>query len=123
MATDVSASKTYLRVSVVDLNGLPVHNAQVTVNSAQFNTDNKGLSPAIELAELTNSYDGAITEWGTVTVTVTNADYVPAMVFNCVVYAGQSRKLTVKIYPKDGSDLPYTIYVESPPDDYIKGLL
>lgn len=121
VAKNVSAgNKTYLRVSVIDLDGKPVHNAQVQVDGNTFNTDNKGLSPAIELGSLANSYDGAITEWGTVTVTVTKADCTPAVVFNCIVYAGQTRKLTVKVYPTDGSDLPYTVYVESPPDDYVR---
>lgn len=121
---NVSANnKTYLRVSVIDLDGTPVHNAQVTVNSCSFNTDNKGLSPAIELDSLVNSYDSSITDWGTVTVTVTKADYAPAVVFNCVVYNGQTRKLTVKVYPVDGSDLPYVTYVESPPNEYVQGLI
>ena len=100
---NVSAG-TALRVYVVDLNNNPVHNAQVTVNGATFYTDNKGLSPAIDIKNLSNCY-------------------VPSLVFNAVVYNAQTRKLTVKAYPRDDSDLPYTIFVESPPDSYVKGLL
>lgn len=114
---------TALRVYVVDLNNNPVHNAQVTVNGATFYTDNKGMSPAIDISTLTNCYDQTITDWGTVSVTVKRDGYVPSLVFNAVVYEGQTRKLTVKAYPRDDSDLPYTIYVESPPDSYVKDLL
>lgn len=123
ITTDVSANKTYLRVTVVDLNNNPVHNAKVAVSDASFNTDNKGLSPAIELNSLTNSYDSSIAEWKTATVTVSCEGYVTAVSFNCIIYVGQTRKLTVKLYPVDGSDLPYTVYVESPPSDYVKQLL
>ena len=119
----VAVSNTYIKVAVVDLNGAPVHNAKVTVGEVSFYTDNKGLSPSIELATLSNSYDASITEWGTVTVKVEKDGFVPTFVFNCVVYNGQTRKLTVKTYTKDGSELPYVSYVESPPDDYIKSLL
>lgn len=121
---NVSArSKTCLRVTVVDLDGNPIHNAQVTVNSQTFNTDNKGLSPAIELNGLTNCYDDAIEEWKTATVTVRKEGYVTAINFNCVVYVSQTRKLTVRLYDVDASELPYTSYVESPPDEYVKELL
>lgn len=119
----VSANKTYIKVTVVDLDGNAVHNAQVHINGDVFNTDNKGLSPTIELNNLSNSYDSSIADWGTVTVTVTKDDCTPAVVFNCIVYAGQTRKLTVKLFPCDGSELPYTVYVESPPDDYVKGII
>lgn len=123
LTTDVTASKTYLRVTVVDLNNVPVHNAKVTVCGSSFNTDNKGLSPAIEITDLTNCYDNAITDWITATVTVQKEGYVAAVCFNCVAYAGQTRKLTVKLYPVDGSDLPYTVYVESPPSDYVENVI
>ncbi len=124
ITADVSAGgKTYIRVTVVDLDGAPVHNAQVTVNGQTFNTDNKGLSPAIELNNLTNCYDDSIEEWKTTTVTVQKEGYVTAVSFNCVAYVGQTRKLTVRIYNADGSDLPYTVYVESPPSDYVHNLI
>ena len=119
----VSSTDTYLKVIVVDLDNLPVHNAKVTVGSQSFYTDNKGLSPSIELVNLANSYDDSISDWGTVTVVIQRDGYAPTFVFNCVVYNGQTRKLTVKIYPQDASQLPYVSYVESPPDEYIKGLL
>ena len=119
----VSVSNTFIKVAVVELDGTPVHNAKVTVGKVSFYTDNKGLSPSIELATISNSYDSSITEWGTVTVLVEKDGYVPTFVFNCVVYNGQTRKLTVKTYTQDGSELPYVNYVESPPDDYVQGLL
>lgn len=117
------SAKTQIKVTVVDLEGKPVHNANVTVQGQSFKTDNKGASPSIELKTLKNCYDANVTEWGTETVTVTCKNYVTAVTFNCVVYFGQTRKLTVKIYPKDASDLPYVSYVESPPDEYVKELL
>lgn len=120
---DVSTNKTYLRVTVVDLNNNPVHNAKVTVRGNTFNTDNKGLSPSIELNKLTNSYDSSITDWKTATVTVQCDGYVTAVSFNCVIYVGQTRKLTVKLYPVDDSDLPYTVYVESPPSNYVENVI
>ena len=122
-AANVSSSKTYLRVTVVDLDNNPVHNAKVTVCGTSFNTDNKGLSPAMELSNLTNCYDDSIADWKTTTVTVQCVGYVTAVNFNCVVYVGQTRKLTVKLYPVDGSDLPYVTYVESPPSNYVEGLI
>ena len=119
----VAVSNTFIKIAVVDLNGSPVHNAKVTVGEASFYTDNKGLSPAIELATITNNYDATISEWGTITVIVEKDGFVPTFVFNCVVYNGQTRKLTVKTYTQDGSELPYVSYVEAPPDDYVQKLL
>ena len=129
MAVDASSKaavavvNTYIKIAVVDLDGAPVHNAKVTVGEVSFYTDNKGLSPSIELVTLCNSYDATITEWGTVTVKVEKDGFVPTFVFNCVVFNEQTRKLTVKIYPQDASELPYVTYVESPPDGYIQGIL
>ena len=119
----VAVANTYIKVTVVGLDGKPVHNAKVTVGELSFYTDNKGVSPSIELATLNNSYDSAVTEWGTVTVKIEKDGYVPTFVFNCVVYNEQTRKLTVKIYAQDTSELPYVTYVESPPDGYIQGIL
>ena len=119
----VAVANTYIKIAVVDLDGSPVHNAKVTVGEVSFYTDNKGLSPSIELATLSNSYDATITDWGTVTVVVEKEGYVPTFVFNCVVYNGQTRKLTVKTYTQDGSELPYVSYVETPPDGYVQQLL
>ncbi len=118
-----SVSDTHIRVTVVDLDNNPVHNAKVTVLGSSFYTDNKGLSPAIEIGALTNCYDVNISEWGTVTVVVEKEGYPPAVALNCVCYNKQTRKLTVKLYGDDQSELPYVTYVESPPDDYIKTLL
>ena len=119
----VAVANTYIKIAVVDLGGIPVHNAKVTVGELSFYTDNKGLSPSIELTALCNSYDATITEWGTVTVKIEKDGYVPTFVFNCVVYNEQTRKLTVKIFAQDSSELPYVTYVESPPDGYIQGIL
>ena len=119
----VSATDTYVKVAVVDLNDTPVHNAQITIGTQTFFTDNKGFSPMIELTQYSNCYDSSVTEWGTVTVIIEKDGYTPTFVFNCVVYQGQTRKLTVKVYPQDASELPYVSYVESPPDDFIKSLI
>lgn len=119
---EVANTKTYVKVTVVDLEGLPVHNAEVTVCGNSFYTDNKGNSPSIEITELVNSYDSEITSWFTATVIIKKDGFVPTVNFNCVAYGGQTRKLTVKIYPKDDSDLPFVSYVESPPDEYVKTL-
>lgn len=119
----VAAPKTYVKVTVIDLDGKPVHKAKVSVGNQTFFTDNKGLSSSIELTDLTNCYDSAITEWHTATVIVTAEGYVPSIVFNCVLYDGQTRKLTVKAYPVDSSELSHVSYVESPPDEYVKSLL
>lgn len=119
----VSATDTTIKIAVVDLNDEPVHNAKITLCGQSFYTDNKGLSPLIELTQYTNCYDSSIMEWGTVTVVIEKDGYSPTFVFNCVVYSGQTRKLTVKVYPQDSSELPYVSYVESPPDDYVKSLL
>ena len=119
----VSATNTYVKVTVVDLSNAPVHNAKVTIGAVSFFTDNNGVSPSIELGYFTNCYDTTITEWGTVTVIVEKEGYTPTFVFNCVVYNRQTRKLTVKIYENDASELPYVCYVENPPDDYLKGLI
>lgn len=118
-----SAKNTFVKVAVVDLDGNPVHNAEVTVEEQTFFTDNNGLSPSIELKTLSNSYDPSVAEWGTVTVTVVGKGYIPTFVFNCVVFRNQTRQLTVRIYPEDASELPYVTYVESPPNDYLQHLL
>lgn len=121
--TTVSRSETCVKITVVDLDGAPIHNAQITVDGQIFYTDNKGFSPSIQIANLSNCYDATITDWGTVTVVVQKQGYTPTFVLNSVVYSGQTRKLTVKVYPLDSSDLPYVSYVESPPDNYLKSLL
>lgn len=124
-ANSVPANKsaTSVRVTVVDLSDTPVHNAQVSVLGQTFNTDNYGCSPVIELANLENSYDKSIADWFTANVVVKKDGYVPAVVFNCVLYKGQNRKLTVIIYPADQSELPFVCYVESPPSSYVKQLV
>lgn len=120
---DIAASDAGLRVTVCDLEGNPVHNAQVLVNSEVYYSDDKGLSPSIALTNLTNIYNAAETQWYTVNVIVKSDGYVPSVILNCVMYSGQTRHLTVKIYPCDSSELPYICYVESPPHEYLKQIL
>lgn len=119
-ANTVQAS---IRVTVVDLEGNVVHNAKIKVQGQTFYTDNNGLSPSVQLSSLTNSYDGNITNWYTVNVVVEKEGFVPAVLFNCVVYSGSTRKLTVRLYASDSSDLPFVSYVESPPDDFVQQLI
>lgn len=114
---------TKIRVTVVDLNDKPVHNAEIHIGDVVFLTDNKGLSPTIELDNLQNVYDNAISSWCTVTVVAKRDGFVPAVVVNCVVYCAQTRWLTIRLYQKDESDLPYVCYVESPPNDYLQDLV
>lgn len=123
MSVSAAQSDSYIRVSVVDLNNKPLSNVKVTVGAETFFTDNSGLSQTIPLNDLENSYDKSVTNWYTVNVRVQREGYVPAIVFNCVVYSGETRKLTVRLYEKDSSNLPYVCYVESPPSDYIQNLL
>lgn len=120
---DVSANTTAIKVTVVDLNNLPVHNAQVTVDGQTFFCDNNGNSPVIDLANPTNSYDKTLTAWHTQTVIIKKDGYVPTVVLNCVIFDKETRKLTVKIYPADQSTLPYVCYVETPPADYLNQLI
>lgn len=119
----VSASKTAIKVTVVDLDNNPVHNAVVKIGSKTFFCDNNGNSPVIELDTLANCYDKNITTWHTQTVIVTKDGFVPTVVLNCVVFNKETRKLTVKIYPMDQSNLPYVCYVETPPADFLEGLV
>ena len=114
-----SVSKTAIKVTVVDLDNNPVHNAAVTIGGATFYCDNNGNSPVIQLQDLSNCYDKNISDWYTQTVVVTKQGYVPTVVLNCVVFDKETRKLTIKIYPIDASNLPYVCYVETPPSDYI----
>lgn len=116
-------SDTFVRLTVVDLDGNPVHNAEVTVCGETFFTDNKGLSPSIKITKLENAFDKNVTEWYTVDVVIKKEGYVPTVMFNCVVYDNQTRKISVKIYPTDASDLPYVCYVESPPDEFVKDVI
>ncbi len=118
-----SEESTKIRVTVVDLFDKPVHNAEVCIGDLVFLTDNKGLSPTIELVDLQNAYDATISSWYTVTVVAKKDGFVPAVVVNCVVYHAQTRWLTIKLYQKDESDLPFVCYVESPPNDYLQNLV
>ena len=119
----VSASKTAIKVRVVDLDNNPVHNAEIKIDGQVFYCDNNGNSPIIELTNLTNCYDNQIDGWFTQTVVITKDGFVPTVVLNCVVFDKQTRKLLVKIYPLDQSNLPYVCYVETPPSDYINQLV
>ncbi len=120
---NASANNTAIKVNVVDLDNLPVHNAKIKVGELVFYTDNNGNSPLIQLENLQNAYNVNIDSWHTTTVVITKQGFVPTVVVNCIVFDKQSRKLTVKIYPQDQSELPYVCYVESPPDEYVQELI
>lgn len=122
-AKETATGVTSLRVTAVDLDGMPIHNAEVRVCDDSYFCDNKGRSPQIVPTQLHNSYNEAITDWFTLHVVVCADGYVPSVIINCVVYVGQSREVTVKLYPVDGSELPYVTYVESPPSDYLEKLI
>lgn len=122
VALPASGKATYLRVTVVDLGGNPVHNAKVTMQNMCFLTDNKGRSPAFDASSLTNIYDETLSEWKTATIAVSCEGYVPAVALNCIVQTGQTRNVTVKLYRADDSDLPVVCYVESPPDAYLQSM-
>lgn len=119
-----TGSKTALKVYVLDLEDKGVHNAKVTIKGSgtSFNTDNKGISPAIEVSSVENYLDPLETEWFCITVLVEKKGYVNTVIVNCVIYTGQTRSLTVRIYSDDGSGLPVVCYVESPPQDYLQKL-
>lgn len=119
----VKKSITAIKVTAVDLSGNSIHNASVTVCGQTFFTDDKGCSPQITPNVLVNCYDGSITDWYTTTIAVTCDGYVPSVVFNAVLFDGQTRRLIVKMYPVDDSELPFVSYVESPPDEYVKKIL
>lgn len=129
VAVDISAELTVakpttkLRVSVVDINGSYVYNAKVTVCGQTFYTDNKGLSPVMELTDIGNSYDGTVTSWHTANVVVTKDGYVPTVVLNAVITDSEMRQLTVRVYPTDSSQLPCVCYVETPPQQYLDSLI
>lgn len=120
----VTASKqpTQLRVYVVDTDGEPVTDARVCVDGVFVNSDVTGTANIVPKL-LVNRYDDKISEWFTADVVVVKDGFVPAVVVGCVMYAEQTRKLTVRIYAKDGSDLPVVTYVESPPQQYLDSLI
>ncbi len=123
---DVSASdSTRIRVTVVDvLDGSVVHNATVDISgSAEFFTDNTGLSPTIDVPIVANMYDSTITDWYCVDVVVAKSGYVPTIVVGCVLYTNQLRQLTVYLYQLDSDSPQYVCYVESPPSDYLLSLV
>lgn len=119
----VKKDVTAVKVTAVDLSGKALQNASITVGEQTFFTDDKGCSPQISLDALSNCYEPSEKGWYTTTIVVTCDGYVPSVVFNTVLFQGQTRKLTVKLYPSDKSELPFVAYVESPPDEYVKKLL
>lgn len=114
---------TYVRVCVTDLQGMSVHNARVTVLGQTFCTDNNGRSPLIDVSSAGNAYDSAAVGWKTVTAVVCCEGYVAAVALNYTVLCGETRNVTVKVYPVDASDLPYVCYVEAPPAEYMQQLI
>lgn len=118
-----NVNNTDLKVIVADLDGNPLVGAQVSALGKTVTSGEKGICSAIDCSDATNGVDSSQTDWATVNVVVKKSGYVPTFVFCCVVPVGQSRKLTVRMYKADDSDLPYVCYVESPPDGYIKQLI
>lgn len=123
VAVSANSAQTCLKVTVVDLEGNPLHDAQVKVGDGIFYCDNKGRTAQIQPSILVNSYDSSIDSWYTAHVVVQKDGYVPSVVVNCVLSHGQTRQLTVRMYPLDGSELPFVIYVERPPSNFVKDLL
>ena len=123
IGVQTSVADTCVRVTVLDLYGNVVPDAEVKVYDESFLTDGNGASSSIKIAKLINSYDDSITEWYTVNLVIIKDGYVPTVMFNCIVYRGKTRNISVKIYPEDASDLPYVSYVESPPDDYVREII
>jgi hypothetical protein len=120
---NIDPAVTTLKVTVVDINDNVVHNAKITVvGGTSFFSDNKGMSPAIVVPNCANWYDSGIDEWFCVNVTVSKEGFVDTIVVGCVMYTGNLRSLTVRLFKADGSDLPYVCYVESPPDSYMQGV-
>lgn len=112
-----------LRITVTDLDGKTVSGAKVTVQGKTWLTDNNGQTPMIELEQGKNFYDGKIDDWFCVTIKVEKDGFVTALHFNAVIRCGELRKLGVKMYKADESELPYVCYVEAPPDEYVRRLV
>lgn len=114
-------TKTLLCVTVQDLDGLPVGGATVTVieTNQKFTTDKQGKTAFIPLKKTAPNGEN----WFTVTLTVKAEGFVDTVLFDCVVYDDASRMVAIRIYPFDGSPLPYVAYTETPPDAYIRRIL
>ena len=113
-------NNTLLCVTVINLDGRPVENATVTIveTGQKFVTDKQGKTLLIPLSR--NAV--AQYEWFHVTLTIKAENYVDTILIDCAIYDDMTRYVTVKIYPMDGT-LPYVVYTESPPDDYIRKIL
>lgn len=118
----VGKKPTQLRVYVVDTDGVPVIDARVCVDGVVVNSDVTGTANIVP-KQLSNRYDDKINEWFTADVVVVKDGFVPTVVVGCVMYTEQTRKLTVRIYAKDSSELPVVTYVESPPPQYLDSLI
>lgn len=117
----VSVAPTQLRVHAEDLDGKPVVGAKVCACGVSVVTDVTG-DATIVVSEPTNRYV-ASANWCAADVVVVKDGFVPTVVVGCVYYVEQTRKLTVRMYQRDDSELPMVTYVESPPADYLKNLI
>lgn len=62
--------------------------------------------------------------YGTVTLIVTKQGYLPTILSDCIVYLNADRKLTVNLFPNDGSlEVGYVTLCESPSDEWVRSLL
>jgi len=114
-------NNTLLCVTVINLDGQAVEGATITIieTGQKFVTDKQGKTMPIPISRsVVAQY-----EWFHVTLTIKAKNFVDTIMINCAVYDDITRYLTVKIYPIDGSFLPYVVYTESPPDDYIRSIL
>ena len=111
---------TKMVVLVCDLSGRPVPEAVVTVveTGQKAVTDLMGKTQPIAIKRTEpKKYD-----WFCVTVTIQAENFVDTVLFGCVVYDNFTRTVSVRIYPLDGSPLPFVAYSEIPPEEYILSL-
>lgn len=109
---------TALKIYVTDLDGNAISGATVcVVGQKSAVTNYTGFCPAIPVAFNSKEKE----DWFTVTVTVRCVGYVNTAVVSCVIYKNKTRTLQVRLMYDDGT-LPYAVYTETPPEEYIKGL-
>ncbi len=111
---------TKMSVFVLDLSGRPVPQATITIieTGQKAVTDLQGKTQPIAIKRTEpKKYD-----WFCVTVTIQAENFVDTVLFGCVVYDNLTRVVTVRIYPVDGSPLPFVAYTEIPPDEYVRSL-
>lgn len=113
----VQSELTTLKVYVTDLDGNAISGATVKVNSCSAYTNYTGFCPAIQVEYSSKEAN----EWFCVDVTVKCEGYTDTVLLGCVIYKEKSRVVQIRLYYDDGS-IPYVVYHENPPEDYIKSL-